>query len=201
MFCLLLHQNAEFRRREDCLLSFVGDEEMGMVNNKELESGLKAMAEDFHLPGGGHKKLSQLIAGHMHWFDAAERRGMGWRDMIRALTAAGVNGRGGKPLSVGTLSSTVWRKRAETENVISRADRQARLAPPEPIPGSQSVRSRKASPKQGGRPKAAAGKPASLPASGSPRPQAPERGKPDRMPNASRSVHEKLARVAKLRGG
>jgi hypothetical protein len=48
------------------------------------------MAEDFHLPGGGHKKLSQLVAGHMHWFDAAERRGMGWRDMIRALTAAGV---------------------------------------------------------------------------------------------------------------
>ena len=66
----------------------------------------------------------------MHWFDAAERRGMGWRDMIKALTAAGMNGRGGKPLSVGTLSSTVWRKRAETEDVMSRADRQARLAPP-----------------------------------------------------------------------
>jgi hypothetical protein len=63
-------------------------------------------------------------------------------------------------LSVGTLSSTVWRKRAETEDVMSRANRQARLAPPEPIPESQPVRSRKASPKQGGRPKAAAGKPA-----------------------------------------
>ena len=62
-----------------------------MVDNKELESGLKAIGEDFHLPGGGHKQLSQLVAGHMHWFDAAERRGMGWRDMIRALTAAGVN--------------------------------------------------------------------------------------------------------------
>src|SRR5579864_3601562 len=163
-----------------------------MVDNKELESGLKVMAEDFHLPGGGHKKLSQLVAGHMHWFDAAERRGMGWQDMIRALTAAGVNGRGGKPLSVGTLSSTVWRKRAETEDVMSRADRQARLAPPEPIPESQPVRSRK---------KAAAGKPASLRASVSPPPKAPERGKSDRMPNASRSIHEKLARVAKLRGG
>ena len=170
-----------------------------MVDNKELESGLKAMAEDFHLPGGGHKKLSQLVAGHMHWFDAAERRGMGWRDMIRALTAAGVNGRGGKPLSVGTLSSTVWRKRAETEDVMSRADRQAPLRPPGPI--SQPVRSRKASRKQGGGPKAAAGKPASLRASVSPPPKAPERGKSDRMPNASRSIHEKLARVAKLRGG
>jgi hypothetical protein len=52
-----------------------------MVDNKELESDLKAMAEDFLLPGGGRKKLSQLVAGHMHRFDAAERRGMGWRDM------------------------------------------------------------------------------------------------------------------------
>ncbi|MDA9506142.1 hypothetical protein XI09_16180 [Bradyrhizobium sp. CCBAU 11386] len=103
-----------------------------MVDNKALESGLNAMAEDFHLPGGGRKKLSQLVAGHMDWFDAAERRGMGWLDMIRALTAAGVTGRGGKPLSVGTLSSTVWRKRAEAEDVKSRASRRARLAPPEP---------------------------------------------------------------------
>jgi hypothetical protein len=134
------------------------------------------MAEDFHLPGGGYKKPSQLVAGHnVHWFDAAER-GMGWRDMIRALTAAGVNGRGGKPLSVGTLSSALWRKRAETEDVMSRADRQARLALPEPIPESQPVRSRKASPKQGGRPKTAAGKPAALPASVSPPPKARERG-------------------------
>lgn len=33
-----------------------------MANNKELEAGLKAMAEDFHLPGGGRKKLSLLVA-------------------------------------------------------------------------------------------------------------------------------------------
>jgi hypothetical protein len=51
-------------RREDCLLSFVGDEEVRMVDNKELESGLKAMAKDFHLPGGGHKKLSRLVAAY-----------------------------------------------------------------------------------------------------------------------------------------
>jgi hypothetical protein len=82
MLCLVLHGNAEFRsslQKADCLLSFVGDEEVRMVDNKELESGLKAMAEDFHLPGGGHKKLSQLVAEHMHWFDAAERRILSWR--------------------------------------------------------------------------------------------------------------------------
>jgi len=105
-----------------------------MAHNKELEAGLRAMAEDFHLPAGGRKKLSQLVAGHLQWFDAAERRGMGWRDMIRALTAADVTGRGGKPLSVGTLSATVWRKRAETEKTKDGAGRHARLASPEPAP-------------------------------------------------------------------
>jgi hypothetical protein len=86
-----------------------------MANNRELETGLRAMAKDFRLPGGGRKKLSQLVAGHLWWFDAAEKRGMGWRDVIRVLTAAGVTGRGGKPLSIGTLSSTVWRKRADAQ--------------------------------------------------------------------------------------
>ena len=86
-----------------------------MTSNKELEARLNAMADDFHLPGGGRKKLSKLVAEHYAWFEAAARRGMSWPDMIRALTAAGVTGRDGKPLSVGTLSSTVWRKRAETE--------------------------------------------------------------------------------------
>jgi hypothetical protein len=48
MLCLFLHRSAEFRsnlqKAEDILLSFVGDEEVRMVDNKELESGLKAMA-------------------------------------------------------------------------------------------------------------------------------------------------------------
>ena len=86
-----------------------------MPSNKELEAGLKAMTEDFHLPNGGRKRLSLLVASHLWWFDAAERRGMSWRDMIGALTAAGVSGKGGQPLSVGTLSSTVWRARTEKD--------------------------------------------------------------------------------------
>lgn len=84
-----------------------------MANDKELECGLKAMADEFRLPFGGRMELSKLVAGHLDWFEAAERRGLRWPDMIRALTAAGINGRNGKPLSVGTLSSTVWRKRVE----------------------------------------------------------------------------------------
>ncbi|NVL89312.1 hypothetical protein HWN76_27805 [Escherichia coli] len=63
-----------------------------MVSNKKREAGLKAMAEDFHLPGGGRKKLSRLVVGNLWWFDAAEQRGMSWWDMIRAMTSAGVTG-------------------------------------------------------------------------------------------------------------
>jgi hypothetical protein len=103
-----------------------------MVSNKELEIGLKAMVEDYHLPGGGRKKLSQLVAVHMAWFEAAERRGMGWRDMIGVLTTAGVTRRSGKPLSVGTLSSAVWRNRSEAAEKADRS-RPERLNPPEPV--------------------------------------------------------------------
>jgi hypothetical protein len=47
------------------------------------------------------------------------------------------------------------------------------------------------------RPTIGVGKPAPPPAPA----LRPPSGKPERMPNASRSVREKLARVAKLRGG
>ena len=106
--------------------------EIDMASNKELEAGLKAMVEDYRLPGGGRKKLSQLVAGHLAWFDAAERRGMGWRDMIGVLTTAGMTRRSGKPLSVGTLSSAVWRKRSEAAEKAD-CSRPERLNPPEPV--------------------------------------------------------------------
>lgn len=103
-----------------------------MVTNKQLEAGLMAMAEEFQLPGGARKKLSRLVVGNLWWFDAAEQRGMTWRDMIQAMAAAGVTGRGAKPVSVGTLSSTVWRARAKGREVKG-ARTPERLGPP-PIP-------------------------------------------------------------------
>ena len=102
----------------------MGDE---MAKDKELERGLKAMADEFRLPFGGRMELSKLVAGHLDWFEAAERRGLRWPDMIRALAAVGINGRNGKPLSVGTLSSTVWRKRVEAG--MAKASAGPRLSP------------------------------------------------------------------------
>ncbi|WP_454642880.1 hypothetical protein [Bradyrhizobium liaoningense] len=113
-----------------------------MVSNKELEAGLKAMADDFHLPGGGRKKLSRLVVGYLWWFDAAEQRGMSWQDMIRAMTAAGVTGRGAKPISVGTLSSTVWRVRTK-DREASGAPEQERLGQAPILPIGQPLRSTK----------------------------------------------------------
>ncbi|MBC9880065.1 hypothetical protein G8O24_22290 [Bradyrhizobium sp. INPA01-394B] len=99
-----------------------------MAKDKELERGLKAMADEFRLPFGGRMELSKLVAAHLDWFEAADRRGLKWPDMIRALAAAGINGRNGMPLSVGTLSSTVWRKRAEAE--VAKASAGPRLVSP-----------------------------------------------------------------------
>lgn len=102
-----------------------------MGRDGEVEAGLKRMSEDYHLPGGGRRKLSQLVAEHLYWFDSAEKRGMGWREMIRALMSVGVTDKGGKPLSVGTLSSTVWRKRAAAEAGINSAAAHTRRGSPE----------------------------------------------------------------------
>lgn len=127
-----------------------------MISNKELEAGLRAMAEDFHLPGGGRKKLSRLVVGHMWWFDAAEQRGMSWRDMIQAMTAAGVTGRGTKPVSVGTLSSTVWRVRTK-DGEANGAREQERLGPAPNLPSGhprKSTKSRGSGQTQQGRRKA-----------------------------------------------
>lgn len=87
-----------------------------MATNKEIEAGAKAIAEDFGLPGGGQKKLARVVEGHLAWFDAVEARGMTWADMARLLFAAGAKSRNGRPFSVGTLSSTVWRKRKDAES-------------------------------------------------------------------------------------
>ena len=82
-----------------------------MLTDKQIEAGAKALAADASLPGGGLKKLARLVSEHLYWFDAAEKRGMTWGDMSRLLFAAGVRGPGGRPIPIGTLSSTVWRKR------------------------------------------------------------------------------------------
>jgi hypothetical protein len=83
--------------------------------NTEIEAGAKAIADDLVLPDGGQKKLARVVEGQLAWFDAAEARGMTWAGIARVLFATGAKGQNGRPFSVGTLSSTVWRKREDAE--------------------------------------------------------------------------------------
>ena len=82
-----------------------------MARDKTIEVGAAAIADDLRLPGGRQKKLAKVVKSHLGWFDAAEARGMTWDNIAQLLSAAGANSEDGKPFTVGTLSSTVWRKR------------------------------------------------------------------------------------------
>ena len=90
-----------------------------MAKSNEIEAGVRAIAEDLRLPGGGLKKLARVVKDHLDWFDTAEARGLTWPDMSRLLFAAGAKGRNGRPFSVGTLYSTVWRKREDAKRIGS----------------------------------------------------------------------------------
>jgi hypothetical protein len=85
------------------------------MKNRDIEVGAKAIASDLTLPGGRRKKLARVVEDHLAWFDAAEARGMTWEDMVAVLSAAGVKGGTGRRLTVGSLSSAVWRKRNEPQ--------------------------------------------------------------------------------------
>ncbi|WP_371422211.1 hypothetical protein [Tardiphaga sp.] len=86
-----------------------------MATNKEIEAGAKSIAEDLALPGGRQKKLARVVENYLDWFDAAEARGLTLNDMIGLLFAAGAKGRNGRPISIGTLSSAIWRKRRKSQ--------------------------------------------------------------------------------------
>ena len=99
-----------------------------MLSNKQIEAGANAIAEDMMLPGGGRKKLARVVENHLDWFDAVEARGLTWADMSRLLLAAGAHVSDGRAIPVGTLSSTVWRKRSDAASPASPASTKTRAA-------------------------------------------------------------------------
>ena len=65
--CMAKKSFAEVCRRLLHVISILGDaEEFEMSRNGQLEAGLKRITEDYHLPGGGQRKLSQLVAEHLY---------------------------------------------------------------------------------------------------------------------------------------
>jgi hypothetical protein len=88
-----------------------------MATSKEIEAGAKAIAEDLRLPGRWREKAGKSDDKSLEWFDMVEARGLTWADMSRLLFAAGAKGRNGRPFSVGTLYSMVWRKREDAKRI------------------------------------------------------------------------------------
>jgi hypothetical protein len=92
------------------------DRSSSVATDKEIEAGAKAIVRDLSLPGGRRKKLARVVEDHLGWFATVGARGMTWVDIAQVLSAAGATGQNGRTISVGTLSSTVWRKRESAKH-------------------------------------------------------------------------------------
>jgi hypothetical protein len=80
--------------------------------HKDLQAGVRLIAEDFRLPNGRRKKIAKLVKEHWGWLEAAQARGMVVEDILAMLTAAGATYDGGVPIKFATLSNAIWRRRA-----------------------------------------------------------------------------------------
>ncbi len=161
--------------------------------DSDLRRRLKALADDLEGPLG-RIPFDRALRGHIDLFEELRREGCSWSQLARALAAVGIRRADGCTISADHLRGAVSRQMRARSHAPSGST--AGTERPEPA----SARSRSSEGRT--RPTTiAAGKltspqaPAPLP------PKVPESGKPERMPNATRSVQEKLARVAKLRGG
>jgi hypothetical protein len=85
-----LHRFAE--ALETSYLTFVSGEELPVATSKEIEDGLKAISEDFNLPGGGQMMVSRLVQSHLGWFGLVEAQGLTVSDIARLLFAGGQTG-------------------------------------------------------------------------------------------------------------
>jgi hypothetical protein len=159
--------------------------------NSDVRRRLKVLADDLEGPLG-RVPFDRALRAHIDLFEELRREGCSWSQLAWALAAVGVRRADGGTISADHLRGAVSRQmRARSDAQSCSAARTERTEP-------ASARSRSS---EGRARTIAAGKPASPPVPALLPPKFPESGKPERMPNASRSVHEKLARVAKLRGG
>jgi hypothetical protein len=157
--------------------------------NSDVRRRLKALADDLEGPLG-RIPFDRALREHIGLFEELRREGCTWLQLAQALTAVGVRRADGGMVSADHL-----------RGAVSRQMRGRSQAPSGPAARTEPASARSRGSEDRARPAIAARKPASPPTPAPLPPKHPEGGKPKRMPNASRSVHEKLARVAKLRGG
>lgn len=155
--------------------------------NSDVRRRLKALADDLEGPLG-RIPLDRALRGHVGLFAELRREGCTWSQLARALAAVGVRRADGGTVSADHLRGAVSRQMkggasAPTGRPVE--DSTLRTAAPEEKASSGSRTGETAAPRAR---KTVAVKPVGV-------------QKPDQPAAVSRSIQDKLSRVAKLRGG
>lgn len=155
--------------------------------NSDVRRRLKALADDLEGPLG-RIPLDRALRGHVGLFAELRREGCTWSQLARALAAVGVRRADGGTVSADHLRGAVSRQMkgsasAPTGRPVE--DSTLRTAAPEKKASSGSRTGETAAPRAR---KTVAVKPVGV-------------QKPDQPTAVSRSIQDKLSRVAKLRGG
>ncbi|MFO1108415.1 MAG: hypothetical protein U1E61_04470 [Bradyrhizobium sp.] len=154
--------------------------------NSDVRRRLKALADDLEGPLG-RIPFDRALRRHINLFEELRREGCSWSQLARALAAVGVRRADGETISADHLRGAVSRQvkvNASAPTAKPVEDSTHRTVAPEKAP-SASRTGETAAPKARN---TAAVKPTGV--------QKPE------LPTAvSRSIQDKLSRVAKLRGG
>jgi hypothetical protein len=156
--------------------------------NSDVRRRLKALADDLEGPLG-RIPLDRVLRGHVDLFAELRREGCTWSQLARALAAVGVRRADGGGVSADHLRGAVSRQMkggsASTPTGQPVEDSTLRTAVPEEKASSGSRTGKTAAPRAR---KTVAVKPVGV-------------QKPDQPMAVSRSIQDKLSRVAKLRGG
>ena len=155
--------------------------------NSDVRRLLKALADDLEGPLG-RIPLDRALRGHVGLFAELRRKGCTWSQLARALAAVGVRRADGGTVSADHLRGAVsrqtkWIASAPTGRPVE--DSTLRTAAPEEKASSGSGTGETAALRTR---KTVAVKPVGV-------------QKPDQPTAVSRSIQDKLSRVAKLRGG
>ncbi len=155
--------------------------------NSDVRRRLKALADDLEGPLG-RIPFDRALRGHIDLFEELRREGCSWSQLARALAAVGVRRADGGTISADHLRGAVSRQMKV--NASAPADQSAgdstrqRITAPERKASFEPRTGATAAPRAR---KTAAIKPVGV-------------QKPDQPTAASRSIQDKLSRVAKLRG-
>ena len=156
--------------------------------NSDMRRRLKALADDLEGPLG-RIPFDRALRGHIGLFEELRREGCSWSQLARALAAVGVRRADGRTISADHLRGAVSRQMKANASVPANrpgvdSSTPLRTAAPEEKVSSGSRTGETASSKTR--------------KTGAVRPVGAQ--KPDQPTAVSRSIQDKLSRVAKLRG-